>query len=126
MRVNRPHQIFDGCFQFHRCHSLRDQFRRLRPDDVHPQKLPIFRIGDNLDEAFMLPHDRSTRVCRKRELADFHGVSQLLRLGLGQPHAADLRMAISAVGNFLQIDRLILFSRDLRHRNDPLHRAYMS
>ena len=93
---------------------------------MHPQNLSILGIGNNLDEPFMLPHDRSARVRRKRELADFHGVSLLLGLGLGQSHAADFRMAISAVRNLLQIDRLIFFPCDLRHRNDPLHRAYMS
>src|SRR5579863_10483229 len=75
MRVDRPHQVFDCGFEFHRRHCFCDQFCRLRADDVDAENFTVVGIADDFDEAFVLSNDAGAGVSGEGELADFHVVS---------------------------------------------------
>ena len=88
-----------------------------------PRISPCFGVGNDLHEAFVLADDAGARVRGEGELADFHVVAQFFGLGLGQPDAADLGMAVSGVRNAQRVDGLRRLARDVRDRDDAFHRA---
>src|SRR5262249_13122724 len=75
--------------------------------------------------SFMLPNNRGPRVCSEWKFSNLNVVSSFLSLHLSQTNAANLRMAIGAIGNVFRIDRLSLLASDLGHRDDSFHRANM-
>src|ERR1035441_10041519 len=123
MRVDNVRQLFGGTFHLQRQDRFGDQLGRIRPDDVHAQDLAVLGVGNDLDEAFVLPHDAGARVRSEGELANLHGVTLFLRLGFGEAHASDLGMAIGRVGNAQRVDRLHRLARDVRDRHDAFHGA---
>src|SRR5581483_160891 len=97
--VDGPHQIFDGGFEFHRSHSLSDQFGRLWSDDVHSQNFSVLRVRDHFDESLMLANDGCARIRCEWKLANFDVVTLLPRLSLSQADTADLGMTKGHVRN---------------------------
>src|SRR6266498_1828509 len=111
--MDRPHQVFDCGFELQRRHGFRDELRRLRTDDVNTENLSVSAVGNDLDETFVLSDDGCARVGGKGELTYLDVVALLASLCFGQPHAANLGMAVGDVGNSKNIDGLILLARDL-------------
>ncbi len=70
MRVDGVGQRLDRGFGFHRQHAFADQLEGFRPDDVDAQNFAIFRIGDNLHEAIVLPQDTGLAIGGEGKLAD--------------------------------------------------------
>ena len=70
MRVDGPHQVFHCRFHFHGCYCFGDQFGSLRADYVDAQDLAVICVGDNFDEALVLPHDAGAGIGGEGELAD--------------------------------------------------------
>src|ERR1039458_5505070 len=126
MRVDNVRQLFGGTFHLQRQDRFGDQLGRIRPDDVHAQDLAVLGVGNDLDEAFVLPHDAGARVRSEGELANLHGVTLFLRLGFGEAHASDLGMAIGRVGNAQQIDWLDRLAGNVGRRDNAFSGAGMS
>src|SRR5664280_553475 len=123
MRVDNVRQLLRGTFHLQRQDGFGDQLGRIRPDDVYAQDLAVLGVGNDLDEAFVLPHDAGARVRSEGELANLYGVTLFLGLGFGEAHASDLGMAIGRVGNAQRVDRLHRLARDVRDRHDAFHGA---
>ncbi len=99
MRMDRVQQRIHGGLGFHGQHALADQLESLRTDDVNAQDLAIGFLGDDLDEAVVLPQNRRLTVGRERKLADLDFMSLGPRLRLRQADAADSWLGISRAGN---------------------------
>src|SRR5690242_8198860 len=57
MGVDGAHHSLHRSLGFHGCHRLRNQFERVRSDDVHSQNLAELLAGYHLDKAFMMSQD---------------------------------------------------------------------
>src|SRR5579863_4816349 len=97
--MDRPHQIFDGRFEFHGSNGLGYEFSGLRADDVDAEDFAVVGVADDFDEAFVLADNRSTRVRGEGKLADLYVVSGFASLGFGETDAADFGMAIGCAGD---------------------------
>jgi len=89
VRMDGPHQVFHSGFEFHGDYGFGDQFRRLRADDVHAENLAVIGVGDDLDEALVLAHDRRARVRGEGEFSNLDVVSRFFCFGLFW-HALDI------------------------------------
>src|SRR5690349_15512830 len=125
MGVNGPHQVLGRGFQLHGGDRLGDQVGGRGPDDVHTQDLLVLGVGDHLDEALVLAHNAGLGVGGEGKLADLDLDAALFGLGLAQADAADLRLAISAVGDFQRVHGLRGLAGNGGHRHDALHHAGM-
>ena len=79
--------------------GFRKNFRGERADDVDAENLAIFFFGDDFDEAAMVAEDGGFAVADEGKLAGFDGVARVFGLLFGEADGADLRLAISGVGN---------------------------
>src|SRR4051812_48355475 len=70
---------------------LRDEVRRVRPDDVDAEGVLRLGVADDLDEALVLAADDRLRDRLERHLADLVRDSLVLALLLGQADGGDLR-----------------------------------
>src|SRR5579885_1641031 len=105
MRMDCPHQLFDGGLKLDGSYRLGDQFGRLRANDMYAENLAIIGIRDDFDKPFVLADNRSTGIRSERKFSDFEVIARLSRSFFGQADATDLRMAIRGAGNMLGIDR---------------------
>ena len=122
MRVDRPDQLFHRALEPQRQHGLGHELGRSRPDHVHAQHLIVLLVGDDLHEPFGLAGHLGAAEDAERERADPHVVAALLRLGLGQPDAADLGVAIGAAGHVVVVQRLDLLPREPLGNEDAFRR----
>src|SRR6185295_19067493 len=80
MRVNGVAQGLDCGLGFDGQNAFTDQLESFRTNDVDSKYLAVFRIGDDLDEAIVLPQDARLAIGGKWELADSEVVPRRARL----------------------------------------------
>ena len=96
-----------------------DQLGHLGADHVRAEQLAGLGVEHRLDEALGLAERDRLAVADEREGAGLDRVAGLLGLGLGQPDAGDLRVAISAAGDVVAVERVrmdVLVAELLRDR----------
>src|SRR6185503_13949598 len=91
MRVDGTDQLLDRALEAQGRRRLGDQFGRARADHVDAEQLVVLLLGDDLDEALGLAGDPGAAEHAELDRADPDVESALLRLGFGEPDAADLR-----------------------------------
>ena len=79
---------------------------------MHAEDLVVLLLGDDLDEPFRLGRDARAREHAELERPDAHVVAARFRLGLRQPDAADLGIAVRAARDVVVVDRAKLLARD--------------
>src|ERR1035437_9007719 len=92
MRMDNVRQLLRGAFHLQRQDGFGDQLGRIRSDDVYAQDLAVLGVGNDLDEAFVLPHDAGARVRSEGELANLYGVTLFLGLGFGEADRKSTRL----------------------------------
>mmetsp|Transcript_18096 Transcript_18096/g.27986 ORF Transcript_18096/g.27986 Transcript_18096/m.27986 type:complete len:524 (-) Transcript_18096:5060-6631(-) len=119
MREDGVHQVFFGGFQRLAHHIALDQFRDLGPDHVRAQQFAGLGVKHGLDHPLRLAQSDGFAVADEGELADLDGVPRLFGLGLGQPDAGDLWVAIGAPRNRVWLDRMhVVLARDQLGNHD--------
>ena len=96
-----------------------DQLGHLGADHVRAEQLAGLGVEHRLDEALGLAERDRLAVADEREGAGLDRVARLLGLGLGQPDAGDLRVAVRAAGDVAAVERVrvdLLVAELLRDR----------
>ena len=81
-----------------------------------PEHLIVLLVGHDLHEPFGLAGHLRAAEHAEGERADAHVVAALLRFGLGQADAADLRVAVGAAGHVIVVDRLHVLAGNAARR----------
>ena len=87
---------------------------------MHAEQLAVLRIEDQLDESFGLTGGEGAAAGAEGELADADLAELLARFFLGQTHAGDLRVRVSAAGDEAVIDRVVSDAEDALDAVDGL------
>ena len=81
VRVDRASEFVGGRLQLHRDAGFREEFGRVRSDDVDAQDFVVFFVGDNFDEAVGFAQDARFARSRERKFSDFDVVAFLFGFG---------------------------------------------
>src|ERR1017187_10759853 len=103
----------DGLGDRHACCSVGaandeffDHLSGFVTNNMRAQNLIVLRADDELDETFGLTHSAGFAERSERELADLVGDTGFFCRRLGHAGACDLRLAISATGYVVVIERV--------------------
>ena len=101
-----PHQLGLGGLEHFADGVALDQLGHLGADHVRAEQLAGLGVEHGLDEALGLAERDRLAVADERESAGLDGVARRLRIGLGQPDAGDLRMAVGAARDRVAVERV--------------------
>src|SRR5689334_6447791 len=125
MRVNGVPQRFHCGFGFHGQNAFPDQLVSFRTNDMDAQDFAILGVGDDFDEAVVLPQDAGLAVGGEGEFAYSEVVTRRARLRLREPDAADTRLRISGSRDAVLIHRSHRLACDVRDRHHAFGRGHM-
>src|SRR5262249_28031056 len=106
-----PDYFFNCSFYLKPPASLCNQLVAMVGSDVDPQHLIVPDIADDLDHSLGGSEDLRLPNHRNRKMPNLDVVAALSGLRFSQSHTCDLRLAVSAAGNMVVIQRLWVFAR---------------
>ena len=118
--VDDPRQLLVAALQRHRRDQLGDHVAGAVADDVGAEDLAVLGVDDELDQAVFVVVDGRAADAAELLLADLDVVPGLLRGGLGEPDAGDLRVAEGRAGDQVLVDRVGLGAGGVLDRDDAL------
>src|SRR6266581_1136998 len=121
MGVHREQHVIDGGLELQGGYGLGQNFRRQRSDHVHAQYFAGRVVRHYFDETIVMVEYGGLAIGQERKLAGLHRIAGVARLFLGEPDRADLRLAISGVGNAAPFERRHLLSSYFPDRDDAFH-----
>ena len=95
VRVNGADQLFDRGFQAQRERGFRDELGGSEADHVHAEDFVIPFVGNDLHEPLIFARHLRAGEHPEGKRPDADVVATLPGLPLGQPHTADLRLAMA-------------------------------
>jgi hypothetical protein len=123
MRVDGRAQFVGRRFERDGQADFRDEFGRVRADDVRAEDFAVRLADDELHEALGIARRDRLAAGLVGELADLEFEALFLRLLFGHADAGDLRLAIGAAGEHGHLVRLLAGDEKTFHRLDRLVRG---
>src|SRR5207248_4332434 len=118
--VDHARHLGEAALQRARVDELLHELGRAAADDVAAEQLAIAGLADDLDEAGAVAVDGAPADGSVGNLAHYHLVALLARLGLGQPKRAHVRLAEGRARHVHERERVRLLPGRVLYGDDAL------